>query len=640
MRLSINACLAIMVMMTWFGIFASAQHTWQRPAAPMKRADVEKLIGPVETKRFSQPRHIVWVWGYDRNHRPGNHDYTRVRDLMVRLLKEVPGVSIETAYLFPTQEQLQRSDLVVMYLHLPPLDEEHYSLLDTYLKGGGGLVAIHETMIQRPKSRGQQWAERLGLAWFEGKSEWGALFTDITVDNTHSIFENFPKRVSLVDEFYWHLTPATKKGSAILARAPVGPSGRSRGPVKKTRLGKKLYPVCWTMQFGKGRIFCTLPGHNMFLFNDPKFRIILLRGLAWAMNEKPDVLMPLVFVGIEKNSLVGSTDDMRDWIDKPRTLMDEGLPNDSKSDVINTKTNARLGITVKKPIKVKHIIDSHIHLYDPRRPKGIPWPPRNDKVLYKPHLPKDFKRVAKPAGVTGVIIAEASDRLEDNRWVLDLVKRDDFFVALVGNIDPYRKDFGKQLKQLKQDPRFVGIRARIQNKKINYRDPQVLANFRLLAKANLTLDILMNGEGVETIQEMDRLARSIPKLRIVVNHVLGYNIDGKQPGKKWIAAAKKLAKNSNVYVKVSGLYQRCTIQPATRELKHYRPLLDILWDSFGSERLIYGSNWPCTKRSGDYASFLKLVHSYFAEKGQAACEQYFWKNATKVYNLKTSASRK
>lgn len=282
---------------------------------------------------------------------------------------------------------------------------------------------------------------------------------------------------------------------------------------------------------------------------------------------------------------------------------------------------------------VKHIIDTHIHLYDTSREQGVPWPPRSDKVLYKPHLPKEFKRVAKPAGVTGVVIVEASDRLDDNRWVLELVKNDSFFIALVGNIDPYRKDFEIELKKLSKDSRFVGIRARISGKKIDYHDSTVIANFRLLAKAGLSLDVLMNGEGVETIQAIDQLAQKIPKLRMIVNHVLGYDIDGRLPPKKWIEAVQSLAKNPNVYVKVSGLYQRCATQPATKDVKHYRSLLDILWNSFGRDRLIYGSNWPCTKKSGDYASFVKLVHSYFREKGQEACERYFWKNASTSYNL-------
>lgn len=291
----------------------------------------------------------------------------------------------------------------------------------------------------------------------------------------------------------------------------------------------------------------------------------------------------------------------------------------------------------KQPTNVsrpaRYVIDTHIHLYDTRRKEGVPWPPGDDKVLFKPHLPAEFKRVSQPAGVTGVVIVEASDRLEDNRWVLDLIKDDDFFVALVGNVDPYREDFGEQVRRLKSDPRFVGIRARLQGKKIDYRDPRVLANFRLLQQAGLSLDILMNGEGVDTILEIDRLARAIPGLRIIVNHVLGYNIDGRTPGEKWIAAVKRLAENPNVYVKVSGLYQRSTKQPASHDVGYYRGLLDTLWDSFGSKRLIYGSNWPCTKKSGDYASFLRLVNAYFSEKGQAAKERYFWKNAVAAYRL-------
>ncbi|MEO2017395.1 MAG: amidohydrolase family protein [Fuerstiella sp.] len=282
--------------------------------------------------------------------------------------------------------------------------------------------------------------------------------------------------------------------------------------------------------------------------------------------------------------------------------------------------------------KVQHLIDTHIHLFDTRRPNGVPWPPADDKVLYKPHLPEEYSRIAKSAGVTGVVIVEASDRLEDNKWVLDQVAGDPFYVALVGNIDPNRKDFGKLLKRLCKDKRFVGIRARTSTP-IDYTHPQVLANFRLLEQAGLSLDILANGKGIEGVKEVDVLAANVPQLRIVVDHVLGYDIDGKAPDKEWIDAVASLAKHPNVFCKVSGLYQRCTQQPAPQDPDHYRTVLDPLWKYFGSERLIYGSNWPCTKKSGDYASFVRLVNAYFSAKGQDASERYFWKNAATAYGL-------
>ncbi|MGI9239796.1 MAG: amidohydrolase family protein, partial [Verrucomicrobiales bacterium] len=54
--------------------------------------------------------------------------------------------------------------------------------------------------------------------------------------------------------------------------------------------------------------------------------------------------------------------------------------------------------------EVEHMIDTHIHLYDTTRENGVPWPPADDKVLYKPHLPAEFKKVSQPAGLTGVVI--------------------------------------------------------------------------------------------------------------------------------------------------------------------------------------------------------------------------------------------
>ena len=97
---------------------------------------------------------------------------------------------------------------------------------------------------------------------------------------------------------------------------------------------------------------------------------------------------------------------------------------------------------------VKHLIDTHIHLYDTTREKKVGWPPANDKVLYKPHLPAEYNKLAKGSGVTGVVVVEASDRLEDNQWVLDLVQGDQFYIGLVGNVDVYREDFDDHVARL------------------------------------------------------------------------------------------------------------------------------------------------------------------------------------------------
>ena len=281
---------------------------------------------------------------------------------------------------------------------------------------------------------------------------------------------------------------------------------------------------------------------------------------------------------------------------------------------------------------VKHLIDTHIHLYDTTRERKVGWPPANDKVLYKPHLPPEYNKLAKAAGVTGVVIVEASDRLEDNKWVLDLVKGDQFYIGLVGNVDVYREDFDDHVARLAKDRRFVGVRAR-GSKPIDFSHDLVLANLNMLAQRNLTMDYLTNGGGIPGIQTADKLARSIPGLTIVIDHCLGYDFDGRNPRGDWVAAVESLAANKNVYCKISGLYQRCTDQPAVKDPDHYRTVLDVLWKNFGAGRLIYGSNWPCTKHSGSYASFLTLVDSWISPKGQKAREAYYWKNAATAYRL-------
>jgi L-fuconolactonase len=254
----------------------------------------------------------------------------------------------------------------------------------------------------------------------------------------------------------------------------------------------------------------------------------------------------------------------------------------------------------ESPKPVKHMIDTHIHLYDTTRNIEMAWPPKDDKVLYKPHLPAEYSKLAKAAGVTGVVIVEASDHLEDNRWVLDQVKGDDFYVGLVGNVDVYRKDFEQQVLKLQKDKRFVGVRPR-GPKSIDFSDKLVLANLGVMAKHNLTMDYLTNGGGIPGIETIDRVARAIPSLQIVVNHCLGYDFDGKAPSSQWIAAVERLASNKNVSCKISGLYQRSVPQPAPQDLDHYQTALEVMWKSFGKERLIYGSNWPVTKHTGSNA---------------------------------------
>ena len=87
------------------------------------------------------------------------------------------------------------------------------------------------------------------------------------------------------------------------------------------------------------------------------------------------------------------------------------------------------------------IIDTHTHFYDPTRPQGVPWPPKDDSVLYRRVLPRDFRALAEPLGITGTVVVEASPWEEDNQWILDLAAQDPFLLGLVGHLKPGRPEF-------------------------------------------------------------------------------------------------------------------------------------------------------------------------------------------------------
>lgn len=284
------------------------------------------------------------------------------------------------------------------------------------------------------------------------------------------------------------------------------------------------------------------------------------------------------------------------------------------------------------PKLAKHVIDTHIHLFDPTREVEIPWPSKKDPVLYKPHLPAEFNPIAKAAGVTGVVIVEASDLLDDNQWILDLVEGDDFYLGFVGNVDLNRDDFEQQILKLSQDARFKGIRPRGGNS-VDYSDPRVLKNLQVMSDQKMTLDYLARGDGTATIETIERVARKFPELHIVINHCFNHRFDGNLPEDERMAAIKKLAENKNVWLKLSGFYQQSIPLPTRDDPEHYLPAINQLWETFGDERVIYGSNWPVTKRAGSYADLMTLIDRVVSQQGQAACERYYWKNAAEAYRL-------
>jgi L-fuconolactonase len=278
------------------------------------------------------------------------------------------------------------------------------------------------------------------------------------------------------------------------------------------------------------------------------------------------------------------------------------------------------------------VIDVHTHFYDPTREEGVPWPGKGDKVLYRPVLPAEFKKLTAPHGVTGTVVVEASPWVEDNQWLLDLAKENDVIVGVVGRLLLTDADFAKHLTRFAKNPLYRGIRVNEGELREALKDDKQLNHLKAFSDKGLTLDL--NG-GHETFLMAAKLAEKLPKLRIVVNHMGNPLIDGKEPPEAWRKAVTAGSDaGANVFCKLSALVDG-TRKPggAPTDLAFYTPVLDVIWKAFGADRLLYGSNWPVSDLYAKYETVFALAAKFVEGKGKDATAKVFGTNAVKAYQL-------
>jgi L-fuconolactonase len=274
------------------------------------------------------------------------------------------------------------------------------------------------------------------------------------------------------------------------------------------------------------------------------------------------------------------------------------------------------------------IVDTHIHLYDPARPQGVPWPDPKEQI-YRTILPKDFRKVAAPAGVTHAIIVEASPWLEDNQWILDQIADETGILGFVGNLDIGSEEFLALLERFAANPLFRGIRARNVESR-NLRAEPYKSNLKKLSSLDMSLDLLAR---TQSFGDVASLAREVPDLRIVINHLGHPSIDGGDAPEDWREGIQRCAEQDNIFCKVSRITEAAVSWPAPTDMGFYRPILEHLWQSFGPSRLLWGSNWPVAERAGDYATTLTIVDDFLQElDGGADREALLCETSRKAYH--------
>ena len=244
-------------------------------------------------------------------------------------------------------------------------------------------------------------------------------------------------------------------------------------------------------------------------------------------------------------------------------------------------------------------------------------------------MPQDLRALKKFRPVTGTVIVEASNRVEDNAWLLELAKDDPFIVGIVGNLTPGTPDFKNQVTRFAADPLFRGIRISVQLLQ-DLLQKENTEDLKLLADHDLELDV--NG-GPDTPATIAKLAALLPSLRIVLNHIGNVHVTADKPPGDWQTGIQTAAKYSNVFAKISALVEGAARdgKSAPGDLAFYKPYIDVVWNAFGDDRVIYGSNWPVSDGAADYETLQRIVLEYVALKGDAATRRFCSLNAKQAY---------
>jgi L-fuconolactonase len=279
------------------------------------------------------------------------------------------------------------------------------------------------------------------------------------------------------------------------------------------------------------------------------------------------------------------------------------------------------------------IIDTHIHLFDTTRPQGVPWPPKDDKVLYHPALPERFRRVTEGLNVVGAVEIECSPWLEDNQWVLDIAAKNPIIVGTVGDLEPGKPDFHKHLERFHRNPLFRGIRCGNlwgRNLADDVTRPDFIAGLKALADAHLGLDSA--NPDAPLIAALVRAKDQVPDLRIVVDHTPQLEPPAEPAARRRLHAdLAELASRPDVYFKLSAVL-RPVNGHVPLDLAFYRPRLDELWGIFGEDRVIYGSDWPNSDTKGTYVQGFDVIRGFVSGKSRTAQEKFFWKNSILAYH--------
>lgn len=274
------------------------------------------------------------------------------------------------------------------------------------------------------------------------------------------------------------------------------------------------------------------------------------------------------------------------------------------------------------------ITDSHQHFWQVGR-FDYPWMTSDLGVLYRDYLPAELASILKGNGVEKTVLVQASNSVAESRWLLNLAGENNFIAGVVGWVDLMSPDVDAQLNELTTHRKFKGVRHLVESEPQDdwLVQPTVLSGLRRLSTYGLSYDLLVHTHHLKYVPQV---AESCPELSLVIDHLAKPPI-AKNEINEWSRGFKPLASYPNIHCKLSGLVTEANW--TSWQTDDLRPFVEVAVESFGVDRLMFGSDYPVCLLAASYDRVLDSFQEILKNLSTTDREKMFSSNAARFYRL-------
>jgi len=279
--------------------------------------------------------------------------------------------------------------------------------------------------------------------------------------------------------------------------------------------------------------------------------------------------------------------------------------------------------------RIMNKIDAHQHFWQLSR-GDYDWLTKDLDLLYVDFLPKDLQSILQYHNIDGTVAVQAAATIAETEFLLSLSEKYSFIKGVVGWIDMEADQAIADLTRLAQHSAFKGIRPMIQDiDDPNWMlKPELAPVFQKMIELNLTFDALVLPIHLDVLYE---LLMRYPKLNTVIDHGAKPAIaKGWKSNLQWREKLQRIAKDTNALCKLSGLVTEADGKISYDNISQY---IEHIIISFGSDRVMWGSDWPVVKLACEYQDWLLISEQYLSLLPEKQQQKIYYDNAMKFYQL-------